>query len=87
MSKTTPKYVWWHSKRPLEPFFGPDDYVGWGTVQQEMDAHARIIKEWHTIQKQLSLWDRIRHFFCSGGCFVTIKDHPSHSTNPCKILN
>lgn len=77
-SKTKPKqWIFWHSKRPLEPFFGPDDYTGWGTVQEEMDAHSRIIHEWHAIHKQLSLWDRVKHFFSSEGCFVKVRDHPT----------
>lgn len=80
------KWVFWHVKKPLEPFFGPDDYVGWGTVQQEMDAHRRVIDDWHSVHKQLSFWDRIRHFFCDGGCFVTIKDHAANTTTACEIL-
>lgn len=61
---------YWHPKRPPEPFYGPDDYVGWGTVEAEQAAHDQLISRWRAVHKYLTWRDRVRHFFSARGCYV-----------------
>ncbi|USN15166.1 hypothetical protein KIKIMORA_00190 [Brevundimonas phage vB_BpoS-Kikimora] len=63
-----PRY--WHPKRPPYPFYGPEDYLGWGTAEEEAAEHDQMIARWRRVHAGLSLRDRIRHFFSHSGCYV-----------------
>lgn len=63
----------WHDKHPPEPFYGPDDYVGWGTVEEEQEEHNLRIEQWMKTHRSMVFKERIAHFFSVGGCFVKVK--------------
>lgn len=64
----------WHNKHPPEPFYGPEDYNGWGTVEEEQEAHELSIERWMQIHKSMTFGERLVHLFSDGGCFVKVKE-------------
>lgn len=64
----------WHNKHQPEPFYGPDDYSGWGSVEEEQEAHNQFVERWIWVHKNMTFKERVVHFFSRNGCFVEMKD-------------
>lgn len=60
----------WLSKQPPRPFFGPDDYYPGMDVQEEEQIINERIAEWHSIYRNLKMFDKIRHAFSVDGIMV-----------------
>lgn len=60
----------WISKKPPEPFFGPDDFYHGMDVDEEIQNTNERIAEWHKSYDSLKLWDKIRLAFSLEGIMV-----------------